>query len=72
MLPAAAPVENKLKEVAAVARPDETSQDETKTLNAALALTEAKSESPVETPIIEDEDEGNMSADMELSSDSEL
>jgi hypothetical protein len=73
MLPASVPVESKPEDASVAATPNETSQDEMeKTPETVPVPTEAKLESPVETPAMEDEDDGNMSADMELSSDSEL
>jgi len=73
MLPASVPVETKSEEEPVVATPNETSQGEREnTPENAPAPAEAKPEFSVEQQVVEDEDEGNMSADMELSSDSEL
>lgn len=73
MLPASIPVENKLEEELIVATSSEAPQGEMdKTPETACALAEVKLETSAENQVIEDEDEGNMSADMELSSDSEL
>ncbi|KAF3047571.1 hypothetical protein E8E12_010472 [Didymella heteroderae] len=78
MLPASVPAESKSDEDVVAATPNETSQKEIeKTPETApapapeTAPAEAKSESSVETQVMRDEDEGNLSADMELSSDGE-